>query len=79
MASLLDRFKTLVSKNANKTHFDFNKAIYNYLGDTLVWNPENDDTYINKGYNYNATIYSLINLIAKTATNIPFQIYEIQK
>ena len=49
MASLLDRFKTLVSKNANKTHFDFNKAIYNYLGDTLVWNPENDDTYINKG------------------------------
>ena len=46
MASLLDRFKNLVSKSASKTHIDFNKAIYNYLGDSLVWNPENDDSYI---------------------------------
>ena len=79
MASLLDRFKNLVSKSAYKTHVDFNRAIYNYLGDTLVWNPENDDTYIDKGYRYNATIYSIINLITKSATNIPIQIYEIQK
>jgi HK97 family phage portal protein len=79
MASILDRFKNLVSKSAQKTHIDFNKAIYNYLGDTLVWNPENDDTYIDKGYRYNATIYSIINLITKSATNIPFQVYEVQK
>ena len=79
MASFLDRFKNLVSKSAQKTHIDFNKAIYNYLGDTLVWNPENDDTYIDKGYRYNATIYSIINLITKSATNIPFQVYEVQK
>ena len=79
MASLLDRFKNLVSKSASKTHIDFNKAIYNYLGDSLVWNPENDDTYIDKGYRFNATIYSIVNLITKTATNIPFQVYEIQK
>lgn len=79
MASLLDRFKNFVSKNAQKTHLDFNRAIYNYLGDTLVWNPDNDDTYINKGYRYNATIYSIINLITKSATNVPFQVYEVQK
>jgi HK97 family phage portal protein len=79
MASFLDRFKNIVSKSAQKTHVDFNKAIYNYLGDTLVWNPENDDTYIDKGYRYNATIYSIINLITKSATNIPFQVYEVQK
>jgi len=79
MASLLDRFKNIVSKSASKTHIDFNKAIYNYLGDSLVWNPENDDTYIDKGYRYNATIYSIVNLITKAATNIPFQVYEIQK
>lgn len=79
MASFLDRFKNIVSKSAQKTHIDFNKAIYNYLGDSLVWNPENDDTYINKGYRYNSTIYSIINLITKSATNIPFQVYEVQK
>ncbi len=78
MASIIERLRNYISKNAQQTHLDFNKAIYNYLGDSIVWNPENDDTYINKGYRYNSTIYSLINLITKTATNIPFQVYEIQ-
>src|SRR5210317_292989 len=78
MASFLDRFKNLVSKSANKTHLNFNRAIYNYLGDTLVWNPENDDTYINKGYRYNATVYSIINLITKSAATIPFSVYEVK-
>lgn len=77
MASLLDRFKGILNKNAQKTNEAFNRAIYNYLGDTIVWNPENDDTYINKGYRYNSTIYSIINLITKASTTIPFQIYEI--
>ena len=39
--------------------------------------PENDETYINEGYRKNATIYSLINIITKAATTIPFQVYEI--
>ena len=77
MASILDRLKNLVSKNQN-TNIDFNKAIYNFLGETLVSSSENDDSYINKGYRYNATIYSIVNLITKSATNIPFQVYEIQ-
>jgi len=77
MASLLDRFKGILNKNSQKTNEAFNRAIYNYLGDTIVWNPENDDTYINKGYRYNSTIYSIINLITKASTTIPFQIYEI--
>ena len=78
MASLLDRLKGLVTKNNQATHEQFNRAIYNYLGDTLVWNPENDDTYINKGYRYNATVYSIINLITKSAAVIPFSVYEVK-
>jgi HK97 family phage portal protein len=42
------------------------------------WNPENDSTYIEKGYQYNTTVYSIVNLIAKTAATIPFQIYEVK-
>ena len=68
----------LNNKNQN-TGVDFNKAIYNYLGDQLVWNPEKDDTYIDKGYRYNSTIYSIVNLINKSASTIPFQVYEVQK
>ena len=76
MASFLDRFKSLINKNAQQTAQQYNNAIYNWLGDSIVWNPENDDSYITEGYRKNSTIYALINLISKAATTIPFQVYE---
>ena len=76
MASLYDRLKSLITKNTQQTAEQYNRAIYNWLGDSIVWNPENDDSYITEGYRKNATIYSLINLITKAATTIPFQVYE---
>ncbi len=76
MASLLDRFKSIISKNAQQTAQQYNNAIYNWLGESIVWNPENDDSYITEGYRKNSTIYSLVNLITKAATTIPFQVYE---
>ncbi len=76
MASLYDRLKSLITKNSQQTAEQYNRAIYNWLGDSIVWNPENDDSYITEGYRKNATIYSLINLITKAATTIPFQVYE---
>jgi len=76
MASFFDRFRNLLTKNAQQTAQEYNKAIYNWLGESIVWNPENDTTYINEGYRKNATVYSLINIIAKAASSIPFQIYE---
>ncbi len=78
MASLIDRLKFLVSKNAQQTAPQYNRAIYNWLGESIVWNPENDDSYITEGYRKNATVYSLINIITKAATTIPFQVYEVQ-
>tara|TARA_Y100001973_G_scaffold78808_1_gene115741 strand:+ start:409 stop:2655 length:2247 start_codon:yes stop_codon:yes gene_type:complete len=75
---LLDRFGKLLSKNFQQTNEQFNRAIYNYLGQTVVFNPENDDTYINKGYRFNSTVYSIINLINKTACMIPLNVYEIK-
>ena len=78
MASIYSRFRNFVSKNFQQTNIDFNRAIYNYLGQSIVWNPENDSTYIEKGYQYNTTVYSIVNLIAKTAATIPFQIYEVK-
>src|SRR5210317_1983276 len=76
MASLFDRFKNLISKNAQQTAAEYNRAIYQFLGESIVWNPENDDTYIRDGYRKNATIYSIVNIITNAATTIPFQVYE---
>ena len=76
MASILERFRNLIVKNSQQTAAEYNRAIYQFLGESIVWNPENDDTYIRDGYRKNATIYSLINIITNAATTIPFQIYE---
>ena len=78
MASIFSRVGNILKKNFQNTNTEFNKIIYNYLGQSIVWNPEKDDTYINKGYMFNSTVYSIVNLIAKTASSIPFQVYEIK-
>ena len=79
MASILDRFRNILTKNATQTAAEYNKAIYNHLGHSVLWNSENDDNYITEGYRKNATIYSLINIITKAATTIPFTVYEKKK
>ena len=78
MASIIDRFKSLVTKGAQNTNINYNKALYNWLGNSIVWNQENDETYIKQGYQTNATVYSIINLITKAATTIPLQVYEVK-
>lgn len=74
--AILDNLKNFFTKNSQRTAEAYNRAVYNYLGNSVVWNPENDDTYIDKGYRQNATIYSLVNLITKAAGTIPLQVYE---
>ena len=76
MATILERFTKLLTKNSQQTAAAYNRAIYQFLGDSIVWNREGDDTYIKQGYGRNATIYSLINIITRAATTIPFQVYE---
>ena len=76
MASFIDRLRYLITNKSQQTNENYNRAIYNYLGNSILWNPENDDNYINEGYRKNATVYSLINIITKAAATIPFKIYE---
>jgi len=76
MASFFDRFRNLIVKNTQQTAKEYNRAIYNFLGQSVVWNPENDENYINEGYRKNATVYSIINLIAKAASSVPLCVYE---
>lgn len=76
MASFFDRVRNALTKNAQQSAIEYNKAIYNWLGESILWNRETDDTYIKQGYQKNATIYSLINIITKAATTIPIQVYE---
>lgn len=78
MASIFERFKNLVTKNSQQTNLAFNRAIYNFLGETLITSEDNDESYINKGYRFNSTVYAIVNLITKAASTVPFQVYEVQ-
>ncbi len=75
MASFFDRLRYLITNKSQQTNEQYNRAIYNYLGNSILWNPDNDNTYINEGYRKNATVYSIINIITKAASTIPYHIY----
>ena len=76
MATFFNRLRSLITSKSQNNNEQYNRAIYNWLGNTIVWNTENDETYINDGYRKNATIYSIINLITKAASTIPYHVYE---
>tara|TARA_R100001530_G_scaffold62078_1_gene44699 strand:- start:2055 stop:3590 length:1536 start_codon:yes stop_codon:yes gene_type:complete len=76
MASFLDRVRNGIKAfNLEGTNESYNKFIYNFLGNTTISNNTSDDDFIKKGYAFNPTIYSIINLISKSAVTVPFQIY----
>lgn len=79
MASITDRFKASIIKAlGGGTNPEINKLLYTWLGTSVIMQDDNDATYIREGYQKNATIYSLINIITKASTVVPFEIYEIK-
>ena len=75
---LFDRFRGAIRKSSQNTNEAFNKLVYRYIGNHLISSTDSDDTYINKGYRFNSTVYSIVNLLAKTSSAIPFQVYEVK-
>lgn len=80
MASIIDQVKAGIIKalSTNGTDPQYNKLLYTWLGTSVIMQDDNDETYIREGYQRNATIYSIINLITKAATTVPFQIYQVK-
>ena len=80
MASYLDQIRTTIIKalGGGGSNPEINKLLYTWLGTSVVMQEDNDTTYIREGYQKNATIYSLVNIITKAASVVPFQVYEIK-
>jgi len=56
----------------------FNQAFFKLIGGGLTSYDDNQKTYIDKGYNLNPFVYSVVNQIATKAGSIPFYIKEIE-
>ncbi len=77
MASFLQRIRNgLKAFNSQQTNEQYNRFIYNVLGNNRITNSQYNEDFIDKGYKYNPTIYSLIQLISKSAITVPFKIYQ---
>lgn len=79
MASFFGKIALKLFQEAQKTSLEFNRQVFSHLGGKVVYPTVDNDTYIKEGYQKNATVYSIINLIAKKATVVPFQVYRIKK
>ncbi len=79
MASILDTLRQSIAKALTSgTNPAYNNLIYTWLGTNIIMNEDNEDTYIRDGYQRNATVYSIINLIVKAATTIPMTVYRVK-
>lgn len=61
---------------------EYTRRVYSYLndGNTLTQSSgEDNQAYISKGYQTNATVYAIINTIIRNAKTIPFKVYQVKE
>jgi HK97 family phage portal protein len=77
MASFLQRLRNgLKAFNSQQTNESYNRFIYDVLGTNAISNNQYNQDYIDKGYKFNPTIYSLVQLISKAAITVPYKVYQ---
>ncbi len=55
----------------------FNKAFYKYVGQHFTAYDTNADTYLEKGYLYNSTVFAVISQRARKAQQVPFTVKKV--
>jgi len=78
MAGILSTLRQNVAKFLLQNNPAFNKVFYQWLGNAIVWNTQNNQTFIKEGYQGNATVYSIINRITAAASTVPYIIYQVK-
>lgn len=66
----------------NKPSAEYTRRVYPALYDGNLFTQsygQTDKTYIQEGYQKNATLYSIINIIIRNAKTIPFKIYQVKQ
>ena len=67
-------FSNKQNKNVNK----YNQAFFKWLGGGYTSYDTDNATYIDKGFNYNPVVFSVVNQRAKKVGSVPFTIKEIE-
>ena len=76
--SFLSRLN-IFKKNFQQTHRQYNEFVLSNIAagtGTLLVNTSEKQDYVDEGYRKNANVYSIINLIIKSAQNVPICVYK---
>lgn len=68
---------TWFSDKQNTSINKYNQALFSWLGGGFTSYDTNNSTYIDKGYNYNPVVFSVVNQRSKKVGSVPFSIKEI--
>lgn len=69
---------TWFSNKQNEHINKYNQALFSWLGGGYTSYDTNNQTYIDKGYNYNPVVFSVVNQRSKKVGSVPFSIKEIE-
>lgn len=64
--------------NPNRVRNKFNESFLGSVGGAWTTYDPNGLTYIEKGYNYNSTVFAVINQMATKTANVPFYVKEVK-
>jgi len=57
---------------------DFYARVLEWVGKNPILMADNVEAYVNEGYLFNPTVYSLISFVSQKASTIPFSVYEVK-
>ena len=69
------RLSNIFQSNALKNVF--NEAFYRFVGSGYTDYDDNQKTYVENGYNVNATVYSIIQQMSTKASSVPLYIRRV--
>jgi HK97 family phage portal protein len=70
-------FWDIFKKKSQQTHPDYNKLIFSRFGTPLVISQtSNKQDFVDDGYRGNSTVFSIIDLIAKSMSNVAIKVYK---
>lgn len=73
---MLNKAANTVGLSVVRNRFDY--SLLRLFGMSLVWGKWNQKDYVREGYAKNASLYSIVNRITKTAATAPFKVYRVK-
>ena len=67
----------LIKKGLNYINPSRNSELFKYFSTSFLWGKSDQASYVNEGFSLNTYVYSIVNRICETASDIPIKLFKI--